>query len=93
MFKVNEYFDGRVKSIALENAEGPATIGVMAPGEYEFSTSTVEYMTVTTGMLTIMLPGDARWNDYKAGETFIVEKDSVFKVKVEEPTAYKCLYK
>lgn len=35
MFKVNEYFDGTVKSIAFGTAEGPATIGVMAPGEYE----------------------------------------------------------
>ena len=31
MFKVNEYFDGTVKSIAFEMTEGPATIGVMAP--------------------------------------------------------------
>lgn len=31
MFKVNEYFDGTVKSIAFGTAEGPATIGVMAP--------------------------------------------------------------
>jgi len=30
MFKTNEYFDGNVKSIALESAEGRATIGVMA---------------------------------------------------------------
>ena len=28
MFKVNEYFDGTVKSIAFGTAEGPATIGV-----------------------------------------------------------------
>ena len=39
MFKVNEYFDGTVKSIAFGTAEGPATIGVMAPGEYEFGTA------------------------------------------------------
>ncbi|MFO7755849.1 MAG: pyrimidine/purine nucleoside phosphorylase [Bacteroidales bacterium] len=93
MFNVNEYFDGKVKSIGLENAEGVATIGVMAPGEYEFNTSKVEYMTVTTGMLTVQLPGDSTWKEYGAGETFIVEKDSSFKVRVEEPTAYKCLYK
>lgn len=93
MFNVNEYFDGKVKSIALENAEGPATVGVMAPGEYEFNTSKVEYMTVTTGMLTVQLPGDSSWKEYGSGETFIVEKDSSFRVRVEEPTAYKCLYK
>lgn len=93
MFKVNEYFDGKVKSIALENAEGPSTIGVMAPGEYEFATSTVEYMTVMTGRLTVQLPGDDSWKHHNAGDTFVIEKDSNFRVKVEEPTAYKCLYK
>lgn len=31
MLKVNEYFDGNVKSIAFDNAEGQATIGVPWP--------------------------------------------------------------
>lgn len=43
MFKTNEYFDGKVKSLAFNNIEGDVTIGVMAPGEFEFGTSTVEY--------------------------------------------------
>ncbi len=93
MFNVNEYFEGNVKSIAFENAGGPATIGVMAPGEYEFGTSTVEYMTVTSGMLTVQLPDQPEWKDYSEGETFIVEKDKKFRVKVTEPTAYRCIYK
>ena len=45
MFKVNEYFDGTVKSIAFGTPEGPATIGVMAPGEYEFGTASVKSCT------------------------------------------------
>jgi len=57
MFKVNEYFDGKVKSIAFENSEGQATVGVIAKGEWEFATSTVEYMTVTSGKMTVLLPG------------------------------------
>ncbi len=93
MFKSNEYFDGNVKSIAFENSGGPATIGVMAPGEYEFDTSTVEYMTVTSGALTVLLPGEDDWKEYNEGDTFIVEKDSSFKVKVKEASAYRCLYK
>ena len=93
MFKVNEYFEGRVKSIAFENEDGPATIGVMAPGEYEFGTSTVEYMKVISGTLTVMLPGQSEWKDFREGETFIVEKDSTFKLKVREQSAYRCIYK
>jgi uncharacterized protein YaiE (UPF0345 family) len=93
MFKTNEYFEGKVKSIAYESPEGNATIGVMAEGEYEFGTSTVEYMTVTSGIMEVMLPGESEWKSYKEFETFIVEKDVKFKVKVKGDTSYRCLYK
>lgn len=93
MFKINEYFDGKVKSIAFQTAEGPATIGVMAKGEYEFGTSTVEYMTVTSGKMDVMLPGENEWKTYGEFETYMVPKDIKFKVRVKEDTAYRCLYK
>ncbi len=93
MFKTNEYFDGKVKSIAFETTEGPATVGVMAKGEYVFGTSTVEYMTVTSGKMDVKLPGETQWKTYKEFETFIVPKDVKFNVKVEGDTSYRCLYK
>ena len=93
MLKVNEYFNGTVKSIALKNEEGVATIGVMEIGEYEFGTSTVENMTITSGALEVILPGETAWKTYTKGETFVVEKDKSFKVKANEQVAYYCLYK
>ena len=93
MFKTNEYFEGKVKSIAFETAEGNATIGVMAAGEYEFGTSTIEFMTVTSGIMTVQQPGETEWKDYKEFETFRVEKDVKFKVKLKGDTSYRCLYK
>ncbi len=93
MFKTNEYFDGKVKSIAYETAEGPATIGVMAAGEYEFGTSSVEYMTVTSGKMIIQLAGETEWKEYKEFETFVVPKDSKFKLKIAEDSSYRCLYR
>lgn len=93
MFKVNEYFDGKVKSLAFETGEGPATIGVMAAGEYEFGTSTIEFMTVTSGKLTVKLPGKEEWQDFSSGETFRVEANQKFQLKVESDTSYLCLYK
>lgn len=92
MFKVNEYFDGKVKSIALTTSEGPATVGVMAVGEYEFGTSTKEYMTVTSGKLTVKLPGEDEWKDFVKGQTFIVEANLKFQLKVNEESSYLCLY-
>jgi uncharacterized protein YaiE (UPF0345 family) len=93
MFKVNEYFDGKVKSLAFQTAEGRATIGVMAPGEYEFGTSTVEVMTVISGTLTVKLPGSAAWKDYKGGGCFTVEAGQKFQLKVAADAAYLCLYR
>jgi uncharacterized protein YaiE (UPF0345 family) len=93
MFKTNEYYDGKVKSISFETPDGPATIGVMAAGEYNFGTSTIEHMTVTSGQLLVMQPGETAWKSYKQFETFIVAKDVTFKVKAENDTTYLCLYR
>ena len=92
MLKVNEYFDGKVKSIALENAEGIATVGVMESGYYEFGTATIEHMTISSGVLDVLLPGESQWTTYQKGETFTVAKDVRFKVKANGQVAYYCLY-
>lgn len=92
MFKTNEYFDGRVKSIAFSTTAGPATMGVMAPGEYEFGTSTVEHMTVISGSMVVQLPGEQEWKEYKPFDMFIVPKDMKFKLRIAADAAYFCLY-
>ena len=89
---VNSYFDDQVKSIALDNSEGNSTVGVMAVGEYEFGTSQREYMSVVSGQLTVKLPGTEEWKSFNKGETFIVEANQRFGVKVAEQTAYLCRY-
>jgi purine/pyrimidine-nucleoside phosphorylase len=93
MFKVNEYFDGTVKSIAFAMADGPATIGVMAAGEYEFGTSQLEVMHVVAGALTVKLPGSDSWESFTSGSQFIVPANSKFQLKVAEDTAYLCEYR
>ena len=92
MLKVNEYFDGKVKSIGFEDSQGSITSGVMEAGEYVFSTSSKELMTVVTGDLTIKRPDDAEWTTFPAGESFPVPANVSFEVKVAEPTAYICRY-
>jgi purine/pyrimidine-nucleoside phosphorylase len=93
MFKVNEYYEGKVKSLAFGTPAGPATIGVMAPGEYEFGTSTLEIMQVISGRLTVKLPGKDGWETFGAGQTFSVPAKQKFQLKVPEETSYFCLYK
>jgi len=92
MFKTNEYFDGQVKSIAFQTETLPATVGVMAKGEYEFGTSQDEKMTVVSGSLTVKLPNASGWTTYKQGEDFSVEANQTFLVKADIESAYLCLY-
>ena len=90
--QVNEYFDGKVKSIGFENGEGKVTAGVMAPGEYEFSTSEPERMQVTTGELLVKLPGEDKYVSFASGSTFNVAANESFQLKVDQATAYLCFY-
>jgi uncharacterized protein YaiE (UPF0345 family) len=92
MFDVNEYFDGNVKSIAFDTETLPATLGVMAPGEYTFGTDRKEVMSVVSGALTVKLPGQDEWNTFKQGEFFNVDANVSFDVKVAVATAYFCTY-
>jgi purine/pyrimidine-nucleoside phosphorylase len=92
MFKVNEYFDGKVKSIAFQTKSLPATVGVMAVGEYEFGTSQKETVTVVSGALTVKLPGSEEWQEFPAGKTFVVAANEKFQLQVAEETAYLCTY-
>jgi len=92
MLQVNEYFDGKVKSIGFSTTSLPATVGVMAPGDYEFATNEKETMTVVSGTLTVKLPDQESWQDYNDGDSFIVEANKSFQLKVATETAYLCTY-
>ena len=93
MFETNEYFDGNVKSLGFATGEGPATVGVMAPGEYEFGTSTQEIMTVISGSMDVLLPGESEWQKMESGKSFTVQKDQKFCLKISQDVAYLCIYK
>ena len=79
MFNVNEYFDGKVKSLAYSVDGVPATLGVMAKGDYEFGTSSNEHVTLISGKMAVKLPGDTNWRDIAINETFIVDADVKFR--------------
>jgi len=92
MLKVNEYFDGKVKSIAFKTATLPATVGVMVAGDYEFGTSQKEVMTVVSGILDVQLPGTTSFKRFEAGDSFTVAANQKFQLKVPVDTAYLCTY-
>jgi uncharacterized protein YaiE (UPF0345 family) len=92
MLKVNEYFDGKVKSIGFKSTTLPSTVGVMLAGEYEFSTGSKETMVVISGELAVQYPSEGTWHNFTDGQTFEVEGNSSFKVRAKVDTAYLCKF-
>ena len=92
MLKVNEYFDGKVKSIALQTASLPATVGVMDIGDYEFGTSQREVMQVVSGTLRVKLPGPDTWQDLNERDSIERAANQKFQLEVPVQTAYLCTY-
>lgn len=92
MFKTSKYFDGDVVSIAFQTETLPATVGVMAVGEYSFGTNQRETMAVVSGALIVQQLGEDDWHTYSAGDSFVVNAGNSFKLKVEVETAYLCTY-
>ncbi|HNA80707.1 MAG TPA: pyrimidine/purine nucleoside phosphorylase [Turneriella sp.] len=90
MIQVNEYFEGKVKSLTLQANGNKATCGVMAAGEYEFSTGLKEIMTVVAGAMTVRLPGSSDWQTFAAGQKFEVAANSKFQLKIPTDAAYLC---
>ena len=64
----------------------------MSPGEYEFATSQHETMSVVSGAMTVLLPGESEWKTLTAGQVFTVDANVKFKAQVSVNTAYLCDY-
>jgi len=90
--KHNSYFEGKVQSLALAEPEGPATVGVIEPGAYRFSTSSEERMSVIAGSMRVRLPG-GDWKEYAAGQSFVVPPDQSFDIEARVDAAYVCRYR
>lgn len=89
--KHNVYFDGKVQSLGFANADGDATVGVIEPGTYSFSTSRPEEMFVVLGVLGYRLPG-GDWGSVTTGQAFDVPAGVSFEVRAEASVAYRCRF-
>lgn len=91
--KANVYFDGKVTSrtVILEDGERK-TLGIMLPGDYEFSTGDKELMEVLAGSMDVKLPGEDKFVTVKEGESFTVPANSKFNLIIKEVADYCCSY-
>ena len=92
MIKHNAYFEGRVQSLGINTAEGYATVGVMEPGKYTFSTSSEEHMVIVEGSVKVRLPGK-EWQDVGKSEKIVVPKGVSFDLDIPNEVGYICYYK
>jgi len=92
MVVVNEYFEGKVKSLSLHGSSGKETVGVMLVGEYTFNTQLREIVTVMSGSMTVLLPDSEEWQLIEKFERFDVPANSTFQLKIYADTAYLCQY-
>ena len=89
----NIYFEGNVISRNIFMKDGSRkTLGVMLPGNYEFSTDTRELMEIISGKLNLKLQNDEDWKSIKDGMSFNIPKNSSFKIEVLELVNYACSY-
>ncbi|MDR3539735.1 MAG: pyrimidine/purine nucleoside phosphorylase [Desulfosporosinus sp.] len=89
--KHNVYFEGNVQSLSLNTEHGEATIGVITPGKYTFSTATEERMVITSGDLNVKLPGE-NWKMVQTNQEFVINANMSFEVEASQDVAYICYY-
>ncbi len=89
MIKHSSYHDGKVQSLGFERNGRKQTVGVIVPGEYQFTTDGAERMSVINGELQARIaPGP--WVVYAAGTAFEVPAKTTFGVKAAVTSAYWC---
>ena len=90
--QANIYFDGKVTSrTAILEDGSKKTVGIMLPGDYEFSTEAKEEMEIMAGHLEYKLTGED-WKTIKESGIFYVPANDRFQLRVHTVTDYCCSY-
>jgi len=90
--KANIYFEGKVTSRTVVFQDGTRkTLGIMLPGEYEFSTVQKEEMDIQAGVLEYKLQ-DQDWKTIENSGVFYVPANESFLLKVHSVVDYCCSY-
>jgi uncharacterized protein YaiE (UPF0345 family) len=91
--KHSVYFEGKVQSLEVRAAGGRATVGVIEPGRYNFSTSSEEHIVLVEGSMKVRLPGKDWREISKGGPELVVPKDASFDIEAPADVAYICYYR
>ena len=92
MYQLRKYHGDRVQSLTYADDKQEFSVGIIAPGEYEFGAIKKEITTVTSGEISVFVEGNDRWMTYHKFETFEIPSHANFKYKVSEISTYICYY-
>jgi len=93
VMKANIYFDGGVTSRTINFPNGEMkTLGIIQPGEYEFTTGKKEIMDMLVGKVEVLLADSSEWQKYSAGETFEIPANSSFRIRTSGIADYCCSF-
>ena len=90
--KHSVYFEGNVQSLGVNTTSGFATVGVIEPGAYTFSTSSEEHLVLIEGTLRVRLPGE-EWKVFAKGQEIVVQPKVSFDIEAQADVAYVCYYR
>jgi len=90
--KHSTYFEGKVQSLEVQTPAGRATVGVIEPGRYTFSTSSEEHIVLIEGTMKVKLPG-GDWQNVQKGRELVVQRDVSFDIDAGADVAYICYYR
>ncbi|MBI5904709.1 MAG: pyrimidine/purine nucleoside phosphorylase [Deltaproteobacteria bacterium] len=90
--KHSVYFEGKVQSLGVNTPDGFATVGVIEPGSYTFSTSSEERIVLIEGTLRVKLPGE-EWKILSRGQEVVVRPKVSFEIQAQADAAYICYYR
>ena len=90
--KANVYFEGKVTSRTVLFEDGTKkTLGIMLPGEYQFSTVLKEEMDILAGNLEYKLEGQD-WQSIEGSGVFYVPANQTFQLRVHKVSDYCCSF-
>ena len=92
MFELRKYHGDKVMSLTYDDKVQSFSVGIIAPGEYQFGSLKKEIFTVISGKIGFWVEGGKDWTTCDLNETFTVPEGKNFKLTVIETSAYICHY-
>ncbi len=96
IIEANVSYDGRCSSHSVLFEDGSKKmLGIILPNDtevssYKFKTNTSERMEIISGNCQVQLKGEKEFSNYRAGQAFMVEGDSSFRLRTDEIVQYVC---